>query len=165
MKDLRDTLKVIIVLGTLLINALLIYGLLYDPLSQVLVDKNQPYYLPDSNGFIQIVTLLIIGLLILTSIFLLMKIYKKQKVLLIAPLFTLLIICAIFIVSFISPKYPSSISEYEKDRYYYKIEIWWNMPNHMRIYKRWKSALPYDGKLSAEQLKYKLDSLSNTKDD
>jgi hypothetical protein len=165
MKDLRDTLKVIIVLGTLVINAILIYVLLYDPLSQALVDKNQPYYLPDSNGFIQIITLLIIGLLILTSIFLVLKIYKKQKVLLIAPLFTLLIICALFMVSFTSPKYPSSISGYEKDGYYYKIEIWWNMPNHMTIYKRWKSALPYDGKLSTEQLKYKLDSLSNTKDD
>jgi hypothetical protein len=162
MKDLRDILKVIIVLGTLVINAVLIYVLLYDPLSQVLVDKNQPYYLPDSNGFIQIVTLLIIGLLILTSFFLLIKIYKKQKVFLIAPLFTLLIICALFMVSFISPKYPGSISGYEKDGYYYKIEIWRYMPNHM-IYKRWKSVLPYDGKLSTEQLKYRLDSLSNTR--
>ena len=165
MKYLRDILKVIIVLGTLVINAFLIYILLYDPLSQVLINNNQPYYRPDSNGFIQIVTLLIIGLLILTSIFLLIKIYKKQKVLLIAPLFTLLIVCALFMVSFTSSKYPSSISGYLQDGYYYKIEIWWHMPNHMTIYKRWKSVLPYDGKLGAEQLKYKLDSLSNTRDD
>ncbi|MGG9961192.1 hypothetical protein [Ferruginibacter sp. SUN106] len=161
---MKDLVKTLIVLGTLLINAFLIYALLYDPLSQVLLDKNQPYRIPDSNIIVNLVTYGIIGLLIITSVLLAKKVYHTQRIFYPAPLLTLAVIATIFIVMFTAEKYPSSISQYEKEGYFYKIEIWWNTRANTRTYKRWKSIHPYDGKSNTDTMRYQLDSLSKSED-
>ncbi|GAB2833181.1 hypothetical protein [Ferruginibacter profundus] len=161
---MKDLLKILIVLGTLLINAFLIYALLYNPLSQVMIDKNQPYRIPDSNIIVNIVTFSIIGLLIITSVQLAKKVYRTQKIFYPAPLLTVLVIATIFIVMFTAEKYPSSISQYEKDGYFYKIEIWWNTRANTSTYKRWKSIYPYDGRSDTDTMQYQLDSISKSKD-
>jgi hypothetical protein len=165
MKYLKDIITVIIVAGTLIVNALVVYVLLYDPFSQLLLNKNQPYHLPKPNTLIQAATLTTIGLLILSSIVLLVKVYKKKKLFIAAPLLTLLVTGALVTLSFAVPEYPGATSGYTQDGYYYKVELWWTTPNHVRTYKRWKSVSRYDGKSSSEEIKYKLDSLSITKDD
>ena len=165
MKNFRDIVKNLVVLGTLLFNFFIIWILLHDPFSQILLDKNQPYYIPESHSLIFNVTQLVIALLIITSIILLVKIYKKKKIFYFAPLFTLLVIVVLFIISSTALKYPSSTSGWVKNRHYYKMEIWWNTPDHKRTYKLWKSVLPYDGKSDPDKIKYKLDSLSITTDD
>jgi len=165
MKDLKDIIKVLIVLGILVVNAFVIYILLYDPFGRILIEENQPYNLPKSNTFIEAITLITIVLLFLSSIVLLIKIYKTQKIFAPAPLLTLLVIGAIRMVSLNVPKYPSSISGYFRDGYYYIEETWWNMPNRMRIHKKWKSIFPYDGKSSSDEIRYKLDSSSITKEE
>ena len=162
--SLLDMVKPLIALGTLLFNTFLIWILLYDPFSQILLDKNQPYYIPEEHSFIVVITISIIALLIITSLVLLIRIYKKKEIFYFAPLLTLLTIVALFIISSMSLKYPSSTSEWVENKYYYKMEIWWGRSDNKKIYKKWKSILPYDGKSNPNELKYKLDSLSITAD-
>jgi hypothetical protein len=162
--SLRDTAKPLIVLGTLFFNFFLIWILLYDPFSLVLLDKNQPYYIPEPHSLIVDITMSVIALLIITSIVLLVRGYKQKRIFYFAPLLTLLTIVAISIVSVTSLKYPSSTTEWFENRYYYKMEIWWGRSDNKKIYKRWKSVLPYNGKSNPNELKYKLDSLSITAD-
>jgi hypothetical protein len=163
--SLRDIAKPFIILGTLIFNFFLIWILLHDPFSQLLLDKNQPYYIPEEHSLISDLTISIIALLIITSIILLVRIYKQKKIFYFAPLLTLLTIVALFIISSTTLKYPSSTSGWVENRYYYKMEIWWGRSDNKKIYKRWKSVLPYDGKSNPDELKYKLDSLSITPDD
>ena len=163
---MKNSIRVIIVFGTLALNVLLIYALLYgDSFRQILVDKNQPYKLAPSNYPMSIAILIIITFITLTSIVLLLRIYKKQEIFIYAPLLSLLVLAAIIIAPFFSLKYPGSTSMYLKDGHYYKIEIWWNMPNHIRTYKRWRSVGAYDGKSNADDMIYMLDSLYALKDD
>jgi hypothetical protein len=133
---------------------------MHDPFSLILLDKKQPFYIPEPHPLVYYITLLIIAILIITSIILLVKIYKKKKIFYFAPLFTLLVTVALFIISFTTLKYPSSTSEWTENNHYYKMEIWWGRPDHMKIYKRWKSISPYDGKSNPDKLNYELDSLS-----
>lgn len=165
MKDFKDFIKLIIIGSILAGNLFLIFYLLHNPYVFILQDKNQPYNIPEGNDWIKFTTLAIIGLLLITSAYLLILVYKRQKIPLISPLFTLSVILSLFLVSYNSLAYPSSTGQYSKDGYYYKMEIWWNTPNQIRTYKRWKSVLPYDGKANPDLIKYVLDSLSNTKDE
>ena len=160
---IRQLIKLMIALGTLARNFLLVYVLLYDPLSQFLIDKDKPYNIPSSKTVTSI-TFLIIALIIATSVILLFKIVKRQQIFIYSPIFSLAVLITIFSASYFSISYPSSTSQYEKDGYYYKIEIWWDTPDHNKTYKLWKSVFPYDGKTNPDELKYKLDSLSVTKD-
>ncbi len=157
---MKDFLRNATIIMTVFVNPFLIYGLLHDPLDSMMVDKNQPFNIPEPNKYVLTIILSLIGLLIVTSIISVFKLYKKQKVFLPAPILTVLIICLLVVDNKTSPPFPSSTSEYEKDGYYYKMEIWWDTPNHINIYKRWKSLLPYNRKQNLEEMKYKLDSVS-----
>lgn len=161
--DIKDSIKPVIALGTLVLNSLLVYVLLYDPLSQFLIDKNQPYNIPSSQT-VTAITFTLIALLIITSIILLIEIARKQKIFIYAPILSLTVVITIFSASYFSLSYPSSTSEYTKDGYYYKMEIWWNTADHKKTYKRWRSITLYDGHSNPDELKYKLDSLSITAD-
>lgn len=163
-KSLLDIANPVIILGTLIFNFFLIWILLYDPFSQILLDKNQPYYIPERHSLIVIITISVIALLVVTSFVLLVRIYKQKRIFYFAPLLTLLTIVALFIISSTSLKYPSSTSEWVENRYYYKMEIWWGRSDNKKIYKKWKSILPYDGKSNPNELRYRLDSLSITAD-
>ena len=163
LKYIKDSLKPVIALGTLVLNSLLVYILLYNPLSQFLIDKNQPYNIPSSRT-VTAITFTLITLLILTSIILLVVIARKQKIFIYAPILSLAVLISIFLASYFSLPYPSSTSEYAKDGHYYKMEIWWDTPDHKKTYKRWRSITLYDGHSNPDKLKYKLDSLSITAD-
>ena len=163
LKDTKDSIKLVIALGTLVLNFLLVYILLYDPLSQFLIDKNQPYNIPSSRT-ITAITFSLIASLILTSIILLVEIARKQKIFIYAPILSLAVLISICLISYFSLAYPSSTSEYVKNGYYYKMEIWWNTSDHKKTYKRWRSITLYDGHSKPDKLKYKLDSLSITTD-
>ena len=161
---IKDLIKIIIAFATLGLNFILVFALLYDPLSQFLIDKNQPYKIPSST-IITAITFTIIALVIVTSIISIFKIIKRQKIFIYSPIFSLTVLITIIAASYLSLDYPSSTTEYSKDGYYYKMEIWWNLPNNRRIYKRWRSVQPYDGKSNTDDLEYKLDSLSNSIDE
>jgi len=162
MNEFKDIIKTTIALATLIGNAFIIYLLLYDPLAQLLINRNQPYNFPESNTLMHAATLIIIALLILTFFLLLLKIKKEYKLFIPAPVLTLTVVVALVVASLTAPASPNSTVGYTEGSYHYIIEIWWNKPDQ-QIYKRWKSVSPYDGKSDVQQLKYTLDSLSDTK--
>ena len=159
--NIKDLIKIIVVLGTLALNALLVYILLYDPFSNILVDKNQPYKTVSSN-IITTITLIIIAIIIITSFILLLRVYKRQSIFIYAPLFSVIVLVLIIVTNSFSSKFPSGIYGHSENGYYYIEETWDNMPDKKRVYKRWKSIKPINDKSNIADIKYMLDSLSIT---
>src|SRR5579859_6055042 len=76
-------------MGTLIVNAVLLYGVLYGiPFSQILADRSQPYCITCVTPLATAITLAYVAVIITTSIILVIWAYKKQKVFLFAPVFT-----------------------------------------------------------------------------
>jgi hypothetical protein len=166
---LRDIFKIIVVGATLLLNGFLVWVLLYNPFSAVLLDKNQPYHDPPYSVAILLITLAVMLLLIGSSLYLVLRFFTRHKLFFYAPLFSLLVILILLIIKKNSIQYPSSISYETKNGHFYINEIWWNQPDHKRIFKRWKSVQPYNEKLDPTgkilldtSIKYTLDSISES---
>jgi hypothetical protein len=162
-----DIFKIIVVGVTLLLNGFLIWGLFYNPFNQLLLDKDQPYHNPPYSPIILLTTLTVMLLLVISSIYLVIRLFTKHKLFIYAPIFSLLVILGLLIIGETSLKYPSSIYYETKNGYFYINEIWWNQPNHKRVFKRWKSIQPYNPALDPTRkiffdtsIRYTLDSIS-----
>lgn len=161
MKDLRDILKLLIVFGTLLFNALLIYYLFWTPFDALLSDETQPYSIAyPYNQIVVYAVDTVVFLLVATSALMLWKVYKTEKLFVYAPLFSLLVLTVLVFTYYRLSKFPDSTSEYVKNGYYYKTEIWLTKSRH--TYKRWRSEKPYVDNSNVDNLRYTLDSLSDT---
>lgn len=163
MKDQKDILKLLVIFGTLLFNALLIYYILYIPFDILLAIKSQPFTIsPPQNHVLTFIVDTVILILIATSAFMLWKVYKTEKIFIYAPLSSITVLVGLIVAYYFLPTFPDSTSEYSRHGYYYKTETW--LTNNKHIYKRWRSELPYDSTANVDNLKYVLDSSSNISD-
>jgi len=168
---LRDFIKLMLILTTLLFNVFLIWILLYNPFTQLLLDKNQPYHDPPASTIIVVINFAVILVLVISSVYLTIVFFRRKKLFIASPIFSVVVILTLLAIRGLSLNYPSSIFYETKNGHFYINEIWWNQPNHKRTFKRWKSIRPYDQKLdptgrilSDTSMHYTLDSFSESAD-
>ena len=160
---ISDAFKPVLALFVIMANALLFYISLFNPYAAFFSKKDQPWNMPDSNPPAVLLMLGIMVTLVVSTCILLYRLVTRNKIFYFAPIFTMLVIVAVWTASLGLP-YPSSTSQWEENNHLYKMEIWWNRTDGKRIYKRWRSAEVYKPEMDADRLNYILDSMSVSKD-
>jgi hypothetical protein len=145
------------VLVTLVVNAFVTYGLLFNAYHGYL---DSPQFSKIDPGTIRLWSdvLLIVNLILIwgTSIWMIFLFWKRGRFVFYAPIVTAV---TIIVLVFMMRATPDSVSEYTRQGYKYREEIWW-LGGKVDKYRKWKSLKPVTDVNIGEKVVWELDSIS-----